>query len=70
MQVSREGDFLLLVEKNGLLTTQSGVQVVEEGAIVLPKIPFYVLRAIIFNVSIYLFHMKVQKVLCQNRDLG
>ena len=27
IQVSREGDFLLLVEKNGLLTTQSGVQV-------------------------------------------
>ena len=26
LQVSREGDFLLLVEKNGLLTTQSGVQ--------------------------------------------
>ena len=26
IQVSREGDFLLLVEKNGLLTTQSGVQ--------------------------------------------
>merc|ERR1711874_109747 len=29
-KVSREGDFLLLVEKNGLLTTQSGVQEVHE----------------------------------------
>merc|ERR1712055_1063385 len=29
-KVSREGDFLLLVEKNGLLTTQSGVQEVQE----------------------------------------
>merc|ERR1711890_67972 len=29
-KVSREGDFLLFVEKNGLLTTQSGVQEVHE----------------------------------------
>merc|ERR1711990_571570 len=29
-RVSREGDFLLLVEKNGLLTTQSEVQEVHE----------------------------------------
>ena len=66
MQVSREGDFLLLVEKNGLLTTQSGVQV-EEGVIILPKIPFYALRAIIFNVLIYFYSSSPS--VRQNQDL-
>ena len=56
----------MLVEKNGLLTTQSGVQV-EEGVIILPKIPFYALRAIIFNVLIYFYSSSPS--VRQNQDL-